>query len=137
MYDVTNRSSFMHISQWLTDAKHLCNANILLVLIGNKIDLHAKREVTRDEARRFAKNNDMLFFETSAKTGQLVQHAFFHSGSIIFDNIQEGLLEVNPNYGVWLNNMSVSKSYSREANCYSWLTEFLRNTICCCCTHDE
>ena len=137
MYDVTDRSSFMHISQWLTDVKHLCNANILLVLIGNKIDLFSKREVPRDEARQFAEDNDMLFCETSAKEGQQVKQAFFHSGSIILHNIQQGILEVDTNNGAWLDKMRVSKSHSRVESCCSWLTEFIQSNICCCCTTDE
>ena len=79
----------------------------------------------------------MLFFETSAKTGEQVQHAFFHSGSMILDNIQESILEVDSNYGVWLDKMGVSKSVSTEETCCSWLTEFIRSNICCCCKNDE
>jgi hypothetical protein len=46
------------------------------MLIGNKIDLNEKREVANDIAARFAENNNMAFFETSAKDGTNVDKAF-------------------------------------------------------------
>jgi Ras-related protein Rab-2A len=39
-----------------------------IILIGNKSDLEAKRAVSREEGEKFAKDNDLVFIETSAKT---------------------------------------------------------------------
>ena len=39
-----------------------------LFIIGNKGDLDGQREVTYDEAKRFAEENDLLFLETSLYT---------------------------------------------------------------------
>lgn len=38
----------------------------MIFLIGNKADLESAREVTYEEAKRFADENDLLFTETSA-----------------------------------------------------------------------
>jgi len=37
-------------------------------LIGNKSDLEAQRDVTYEEAKQFAEENELLFIEASAKT---------------------------------------------------------------------
>jgi GTPase SAR1 family protein len=48
-----------------------------MVLVGNKTDLPAEeRAVTREAAAELADSNDMLYIETSAKTGSNVAALF-------------------------------------------------------------
>jgi Ras-related protein Rab-14 len=68
VYDITRRSTYNHLSQWLTDTKNLTNPSTVIFLIGNKADLESTREVTYDEAKKFADEQGLLFAETSAMT---------------------------------------------------------------------
>ena len=61
-----------------------------IVLVGNKKDLEADREVSYEEGMEFAKRNKLIFFETSAKTSENVDDTFTHVTRIIFTNIQRG-----------------------------------------------
>ncbi|KAK7933626.1 hypothetical protein WMY93_004522 [Mugilogobius chulae] len=70
VYDITRRSTYNHLSSWLTDARNLTNPNTVIILIGNKADLEAQRDVTYEEAKQFADENGLLFLEASAKTGE-------------------------------------------------------------------
>ncbi len=45
-------------------------------LIGNKSDLEHKRAVTTEEGETFAKENGLIFLETSAKTATNVEEVF-------------------------------------------------------------
>jgi Ras-related protein Rab-14 len=62
-----SRATFTHLTQWLTDARNLSNPNTVIMMIGNKTDL-GNREVSYEEATVFARDNDLLYCETSAKT---------------------------------------------------------------------
>jgi len=52
-----SRETFNALTNWLTDARNLASPNIVIILVGNKKDLEAEREVTYLEASRFAQEN--------------------------------------------------------------------------------
>jgi len=49
---------------------------MLVVLVGNKADLEDQRQVQTEEGEAFAKRNELIFFETSAKTSMGVEEVF-------------------------------------------------------------
>ena len=67
----------------------------MIFLIGNKCDLEAQRDVTYEEARQFADENGLMFVEASAKTGDGVEEAFLETARKIYQNIQDGSLDLN------------------------------------------
>ena len=60
-YDVTDRNSFEHISNWFDDKSRF------RYLIGNKIDLCDERQVSEEEGRALANKLNLKFFEISCK----------------------------------------------------------------------
>ena len=66
VFDITNRKTFESIQKWIELIKSIEKNNIL-VLIGNKEDLKEKREVEKKEGEDLAKENEMSYFELSAK----------------------------------------------------------------------
>ena len=79
VYDITNKNSFLQLDHYLAMIKN--RENVILALLGNKIDLEDNREVTKEEAENFANENLMLFFEVSAKSNEGINQFF---ESIIF-----------------------------------------------------
>jgi small GTP-binding protein len=76
-YSVTREDSFLQVIDWVKEAKQNPNPDILLYLIGNQADLEEDRQVTKERAIEFQKNNNInAFFETSAKTGNNVEEVF-------------------------------------------------------------
>ncbi len=71
----------------------MASHNIAIILCGNKKDLDADREVTFLEASRFAQENEMMFLETSALTGENVEEAFLKCARSILTKIESGELD--------------------------------------------
>ena len=100
VYDVTRRATYNHLTSWLTDARNLTNPNTVIVLIGNKVDMEEQRDVSYEEAAAFAKENDLIFLETSAKSGQNVEETFLKTAQLIYENVQNGSVDVSADGGV-------------------------------------
>ncbi|XP_017320162.1 ras-related protein Rab-4A isoform X1 [Ictalurus punctatus] len=91
VYDITSRETYNALTNWLTDARMLASQNIVIILCGNKKDLDADREVTFLEASRFAQENELMFLETSALTGENVEEAFVQCARKILNKIESGI----------------------------------------------
>ncbi|XP_053671256.1 ras-related protein Rab-4B [Anopheles nili] len=93
VYDTTSRDSFNVLCNWLNDARTLASQNICILLVGNKKDLEEEREVTFLEGSNFAQENELIFLETSAKTGENVEEAFLKCSKTILAKIETGELD--------------------------------------------
>jgi len=89
VYDVTNRDSFTNSKQWMEDIKKYAYTMANKILIGNKIDLVEKRVVTSDEGKELARDFGISFFETSAKSSQNVEKAFYSIAHQIKERISQ------------------------------------------------
>ncbi len=67
--------------------------DISVVLTGNKSDLKDERQVTFLEASRFAQENDALFLETSALTGENVEEVFLKAARSVLSKIESGIID--------------------------------------------
>jgi Ras-related protein Rab-2A len=76
------RTTFEHVQSWLDDALSHCT-NLVCCLVGNKIDLAAPRQVSRDEGETYAREHGLLYFETSAATGHNVEDVFLKSAAAV------------------------------------------------------
>ena len=94
VYDITNRDSFEHISSWVEDCLAQSPKTVFMVLVGNKSDLSEKRKVSIEEGQQMAKNNNMIFCEASAKTGDNVDKIFEESAKEINKKINEGYYDL-------------------------------------------
>ena len=92
IYDLNHHESFDAINNWLGFVNQYTNKEqVKIILVGNKKDL--ERKVKYEEGQNLAKKEGMLFFETSAKTGEGVVEMFFTSFSMVdFFNDKRGII---------------------------------------------
>ncbi|KAJ2630256.1 Vacuolar protein sorting-associated protein 21 [Coemansia sp. RSA 1290] len=94
VYDITRASSLDRAKSWIKELERQANPNIVVALVGNKLDLAAEadesaeeeqpeaeeegksRQVPTEVARAYAESMNLLFLETSAKTGEGVVEVF-------------------------------------------------------------
>ena len=76
LFDITNEQSFLDIRGWLEQLRtHAYCDQPDVVLCGNKADRHEDRVISEERAKLEAQKLGLLYFETSAVTGQNVAKA--------------------------------------------------------------
>ena len=90
-YDITNESSFTSIDFWIKELKYKVeNENMILCLVGNKCDVSSDdRKITTFKGKKFAEENDMIFYETSAKTGEGVKDLFVTIANKVYEQMKK------------------------------------------------
>ena len=86
VYDITNGSSFVRAQMWVRDLQHQARHDVIIALVGNKADLEDDRVIDYDEAEMYAREKNVLFLETSAKTGMNVDEIFSEIGQSLLES---------------------------------------------------
>ncbi|AAW43502.2 GTP-binding protein ypt3 [Cryptococcus gattii Ru294] len=76
VYDIAKHQTYENVTRWLKELRDHADANIVIMLVGNKSDLKHLRAVSTDEAKQFATENGLSFIETSALDASNVESAF-------------------------------------------------------------
>ncbi len=78
VFDLSRAQTFPRMKEWLSDMKQLIGKKIPVVIIGNKSDLISEigEVIDRNEPSKYAKEENCLYIETSAKEGDNVENAF-------------------------------------------------------------
>ena len=101
-YDITKRRSFENINYRLNRIKEDFQGILLFALVGLKIDSFYDEEVREEEARKFAEDNNMLFYLTSAKENIDVENCF---NGIINEIVRKDEIENENKNLINLNNI--------------------------------
>ena len=112
VFDLTQRSSFENISRWLQDITDVAKNDVIKILIGNKCDLESSREISTEEAKEYAEQNGMVYFETSAKSGENVSEAINECLNRIESNPNQA-----QNVGLQPSDTVFSENESKKGGC--------------------
>lgn len=77
---MTDEESYKNTKEWLNEINEHTEEGIVIMLIGNKLDLIQEnpslRKIKSEEVRSFCKDLNLLYNETSAKTGDNIKESF-------------------------------------------------------------
>ena len=84
VFDLSRAATWDNIKNWRAEVKQFAG-DIPFVLIGNKVDLIAEvgEVIDREEAAEYAEEEDSIYIETSAKTGERVDDSFVQLTKLI------------------------------------------------------
>ena len=66
-YDITNEYSFDNMLKWLKDIYESGNENLVIYILGNKVDLINERKISYEMGKNFAIHKNIKFMEISCK----------------------------------------------------------------------
>ena len=89
IFDLTNRETFLSLNEWINHCRSVQNQNMDLILIGNKSDLNQDRVVSTEEAKKFASDNNIKYFEISAHNIKDINNLFNDAISDLFNKFND------------------------------------------------
>ncbi|KAF9666592.1 hypothetical protein SADUNF_Sadunf16G0244800 [Salix dunnii] len=94
VYDVTRHVTFENVERWLKELRDHTDANIVIMLVGNKADLRHLRAVSTEDAKAFAEREKTYFMETSALESLNVENAFTEVLTQIYHVVSRKALDI-------------------------------------------
>ena len=117
VYDIAKHLTYENVERWLKELKDHADANIVIMLVGNKCDLRHLRAVPTEEAKQFAEKNSLSFLETSALDSTNVEEAFESIVREIFHMVYEQRVSESPQDGSNIEITNLDKSEFKLSNC--------------------
>ena len=115
VYDVTNRDSFLALDGWKDQLNNSTESKIVVMLIGNKVDMADQKVITTDMGQDYARQNGWGFAEVSAKTNVGIDAAFKSLITNIYAQVNAKHVIQNPNAQVD-KNLQLEKDAQKKEN---------------------
>ena len=93
VFDLTKKISFEKVTDWIEQVREI-SRKVPVCLFGNKSDL-SNREVTQEEIDKLCKEQNLVYFETSAKNNTGITEGFNKMVNLsyqIFGNINQNII---------------------------------------------
>ena len=124
VYSIIDKNSFEQLNFWINLVKEVNkDKKIIFGIAANKSDLFESQIVSFEEGKKFADSNDILFFESSAKTGNNVEDIFYKSAECISQRINKNVYDLESDscgikLGEETNNIGFGINGNNNNRCY-------------------
>jgi small GTP-binding protein len=76
VFDITDAETFNKASKWISELKQERGDDVMMIVVGNKIDVESRRAVAKVDGQQLAASVNAPYFETSAKTNENIDLVF-------------------------------------------------------------
>ena len=97
VFDLTNKETIKKLDIWMKDIKDNIDNDYFIFLMGNKSDIKDRDLTIAEEAKQFAINKKINYYEVSAKTGSGIYNIFEKMASKLINKkkIEKSKEEIN------------------------------------------
>jgi small GTP-binding protein len=88
VFDLTNKNSFTSLDVWLKEVKDTVSESTEIVIVGNKSDLVDNRKIEEKDIELFMIENNLKYFESSAKNGTNIDQVFQYFTEVVLEKIK-------------------------------------------------
>ena len=94
-YDITRLETFNNLNTWYNEVMDQSEPDVILFLVGNKLDMEDRREVSLDRVEKFKREKNIHFhFETSAMTGENIEDLFIMASKFLYHNFKDKIAQL-------------------------------------------
>lgn len=131
VFDVGNKETFNSVLSWISFYKENKSKELkeIIYLVGNKIDIENKREVSKEEAQEFAEYNNLKYYETSAKNGENVEKLFNDVAEDIVKEYKYGNIYVINKREDSPKLLDINAHLNNNISCWDKFVNNLKNII--------
>ena len=112
LYDITQKSSFDHIRNWITEIDKFGKQGVLKVIVGNKLDLENNRKISKEDAENLALKYGVKLWEVSAKDNTNIEEMFVDTIKTLLEKNSK-IISESSSMG---NNIKLSKNIKNKKN---------------------
>ena len=112
LYDITQKSSFDHIRNWITEIDKFGKQGALKVIVGNKLDLENNRKISKEDAENLALKYGVKLWEVSAKDNTNIEEMFVDTIKTLLEKNSK-IISESSSMG---NNIKLSKNIKNKKN---------------------
>lgn len=115
-YDITRLETFNNLATWYNEVMDQSEPDVILFLVGNKLDMEDKREVSLDRVEKFKREKNIHFaFETSAMTGENIEDLFIMASKILYHNFKDKIAQLVSSI-VYFSVLTLECNIERRSN---------------------
>ena len=112
LYDITQKSSFDHIRNWITEIDKFGKQGVLKVIVGNKLDLENNRKISKEDAENLALKYGLKLWEVSAKDNTNIEEMFVDTIKTLLEKNSKIISESS----YMGNNIKLNKNIKNKKN---------------------
>ena len=129
VFDLSNKDTIKKLNIWIKDITDNIDDDCVIFLIGNKMDIKTRDISISEEAKQFANDKKLNYYEVSAKTGSGVINVFEKMTKKLINNIKNQRNAADEGNNKFINrNLNIEEYSNKDRG----KVEVNRNRMTCC-----